>query len=59
MTPANKIVVQAYLDKESHDALEREIHARYPYPDKRCTKSSLINEIIRSHYSILFDNGTI
>tara|TARA_R100000278_G_scaffold116471_1_gene95849 strand:+ start:947 stop:1075 length:129 start_codon:yes stop_codon:yes gene_type:complete len=41
------------LDADALPYVEKEVQMRYSDPDKRVTKSSLINEIIRSHYAIL------
>ena len=54
----NKIRVQVLLDPEAHTAMEREVHLRY-MGENRCTISSLANEIIKSHYAILTDHGTV
>tara|TARA_R100000742_G_C4193998_1_gene25174 strand:+ start:195 stop:377 length:183 start_codon:yes stop_codon:yes gene_type:complete len=54
----NKVRVQVLLDPEAYNAMEREVHLRY-MSDSRCTISSLANEIIKSHYAILIDHGSI
>tara|TARA_R100000479_G_scaffold153709_1_gene89661 strand:- start:249 stop:425 length:177 start_codon:yes stop_codon:yes gene_type:complete len=48
-----KVRITLMLDADALPLLEKEVQLRYSDPDKRVTKSSLINEIIRSHYAIL------
>ena len=50
--------VQVMLDPEANNALEREVQLRY-MTHSRCTKSSLVNEIVKSHYAILEENATV
>ena len=48
-----KVRITLMLDADALPLIEKEVQMRYSDPDKRVTKSSLINEIIRSHYAIL------
>ena len=48
-----KVRITLMLDADALPYVEKEVQMRYSDPDKRVTKSSLINEIIRSHYAIL------
>jgi hypothetical protein len=50
-TKNTKKRVSTLLDGELDQLLERDIALRYQNPDARVTKSSLINEIIRAHYT--------
>ena len=46
-----KLRISALLDVDLNQRLDREIAKRYQEPNNRVTKSSLINEIIRLHYT--------
>ena len=48
-----KVRITLMLDADALPYVEKEVQMRYSDPDKRVTKSSLINEVIRSHYAIL------
>ena len=48
-----KVRITLMLDADALPYVEKEVQMRYSDPDKRVTKSSVINEIIRSHYAIL------
>ena len=48
-----KVRITLMLDADALPYVEKEAQMRFSDPDKRVTKSSLINEIIRSHYAIL------
>ena len=48
-----KVRITLMLDADALPYVENEVQRRYSDPDKRVTKSSLINEIIRAHYEIL------
>lgn len=56
--PSEKIRLNALVDKQAFDAMQREVQLRYG-SDSQVTLSSLTNEIIRSHYEILFSNDTV
>jgi len=53
LSKQRKVRITLMLDADALPLLEKEVQLRYSDPDKRVTKSSLINEIIRSHYAIL------
>jgi hypothetical protein len=56
--PSEKIRLNALVDKQAFDAMQREVQLRYG-SDSQVTLSSLTNEIIRSHYEILSSNDTV
>tara|TARA_R100001129_G_scaffold157867_1_gene121377 strand:+ start:799 stop:972 length:174 start_codon:yes stop_codon:yes gene_type:complete len=56
--PSEKIRLNALIDKEAFDAMQREVQKRYG-SDSQVTLSSLTNEIIRAHYEILIENATV
>jgi len=56
--PSEKIRLNALIDKQAFDAMQREVQLRYG-SDSQVTLSSLTNEIIRSHYEILSSNDTV
>jgi|TARA_B100000085_G_scaffold237576_1_gene226674 hypothetical protein len=53
LSKQRKVRITLMLDADALPLIEKEVQMRYSDPDKRVTKSSLINEIIRSHYAIL------
>tara|TARA_Y100001963_G_scaffold133429_1_gene193050 strand:+ start:48 stop:221 length:174 start_codon:yes stop_codon:yes gene_type:complete len=56
--PSEKVRLNALIDPEAFDAMQREVQKRYG-SDSQVTLSSLTNEIIRAHYEILIENATV